>query len=979
MRIGRAIQVQRNDTYAAGLPIQEPAERALLYKALEQGPVAIALVSRDGLFVYVNRRFCEITGYGPDEVLGKHTRMMKSGDMDADEYRALWNTVLNGEEWFGEFHNRKKNGERYWEKASISPIRNPQGDIEYFVKISLDFTRERELEGDLRSQYVLFSQITENMSDVVAMLDADGRYRYVTPSSRRALGYAPEELIGKSVFDFIDSAQKEGHVKAFQAAYAGRQGQIESRFLHKDGHYIHLETATQALSDKDGESRGMLIASRDISKRKQVEAELVRANKELKEREDRLKNSLQRMHEATDQLQEERKRYERLVRATNGFVYSVDLQDGAVVNAVNLPGCEQVTGYTAEEYARDPDLWRNRIYPEDAGAILNQVVELTAGAPVVVIEHRIYHRDGGVRWLKNTSVARRNDDGRLVGYDGLITDITDFKHAESERDKLTRELRDMALRDSLTRLTNRRGFEDELNRLWDLSLRHRFPLGLMVVDIDHFKTLNDSHGHIVGDQVLMECANLIRASVRDSDVVCRFGGDEITVILPWSERAETRRVAERVLQALRAHTFCRGMHDLRTTISIGTATVTASSGDSADRFLSRADKALYRAKQFGRNQICVAEELTTSVGGHPRTDAVSDREKADSSGMVLVIDDDPAICTLVKRILVGEGFDVITTGAVQDAIAALQSERGQFDAALVDLNLGVESGLDLLEQMKQIDSTVVPIVITGEVSAENAIRSLRYGAYDLLRKPLARAPIIAAVQRAVEYRRLLLENRRYQMHLEDMVREKSTAHSDALEKLRESFQFTLEAMATMLDAREKKTGEHSKRVAAMAKVLAREMGVSGAEARTIEIGALLHDIGKIAVPDSILLKPGPLDDEERKIMRRHPRIGYDIIRRSPALQDASEIVLSHQEHYDGDGYPRGLKGEEICLGARIFAVVDAYDAMRAERPYAKSLSREKACEEIQRHRGTQFDPAVVDAFARCLDEIETIGNWPAVS
>ena len=147
------------------------------------------------------------------------------------------------------------------------------------------------------------------------------------------------------------------------------------------------------------------------------------------------------------------------------------------------------------------------------------------------------------------------------------------------------------------------------------------------------------------------------------------------------------------------------------------------------------------------------------------------------------------------------------------------------------------------------------------------------------------------------------------------------------------------------------------------------------EIRQVEQGALLHDIGKIATPDAILLKPGPLSDEEWETMKKHPEIGYRILSTDPYMEKVAEIVHQHQESYDGSGYPQGLKGEEICLGARIFAVVDAYDAIRSERAYSGAQSADYAVKEIRRNSGVQFDPLVVDALVACLPEIETAGDW----
>ena len=187
----------------------------------------------------------------------------------------------------------------------------------------------------------------------------------------------------------------------------------------------------------------------------------------------------------------------------------------------------------------------------------------------------------------------------------------------------------------------------------------------------------------------------------------------------------------------------------------------------------------------------------------------------------------------------------------------------------------------------------------------------------------------------------------------------------------------VEALAAALDAREHETGLHSKRVACHTLVLAKHFTADAQLLHQVYWGALLHDIGKIAVPDNILLKPGPLTEDEWKLMKTHSEIGYRILSANRYLKDVSELVYAHQERYDGKGYPRGLKGDEICLGARVFGVIDAYDAMRSTRPYRKSMSPEAAVRELEAGRGTHFDPVVVDVFLRHQAEIEAVGAWSA--
>ena len=539
------------------------------------------------------------------------------------------------------------------------------------------------------------------------------------------------------------------------------------------------------------------------------------------------------------------------------------------------------------------------------------------------------------------------------------------------------ELLQMAIRDPLTGLLNRRAFDEELRWIWKQGKEKPFPIGLLVVDIDHFKAVNDSYGHVVGDRVLKECAALAKASVRNTDIVCRYyGGDELVVILPWADEAETRQVAERMLEMFRSAVLCADSYELRATISIGASTMVAGPGHSAETFLIQADRALYRAKQTGRNKLCFADEVPAlAPPASERFAPHAPAGTADPQRVVLVVDDDRALCTLFQRMLSRDGFSVLVAQTEREALAIAERERGMIDVALVDLHIGNENGLDLLKKLRGIDESTIGIVITGQATLENAVSSLQQGAYDFVQKPVAPAQLTAVLERAAKYRRLVLENKRYQSHLEDMVREKNAALSRALDQATDSYQFTLEAMADMLDTREKRTGAHSKRVSRMAVVLARKMGASLEEIEIIGTGALLHDLGKVGIPDAILLKNGPLTDEEREIMKTHPHLGYNIIKAGPGLEPASEIVLEHQERFDGTGYPRGLKGEQISLGARIFAVVDTYDAIRSERSYKKGRSAKEALDEIVRNSGTQFDPAVVEALKSCQADIEEVGHW----
>jgi len=347
------------------------------------------------------------------------------------------------------------------------------------------------------------------------------------------------------------------------------------------------------------------------------------------------------------------------------------------------------------------------------------------------------------------------------------------------------------------------------------------------------------------------------------------------------------------------------------------------------------------------------------------------------SARVLVVDDDAGIRRLVHTLLKNAGYQADTVKDAQLAQKQLLDE--DYDVVVSDIMMPGMSGIELLKILQQNSPDVPVILMTGNPDLETAAEAIRAGsAVDYLCKPFSTDQILQTVRRAVEIkkvrdenRRLTAENERYRLHLEEMVEEKSAELVDA-------YDFTLEAMVAMLDAREKATGQHSVRVRDLSLILGRALNLSSSDLDDLARGTLLHDIGKIATPDAILLKPGKLTANEWKIMKTHAQAGYDIVQSSERLAAAAELILSHHEKFDGSGYPRGLKGKEICLGARIFSVVDAYDAMRSVRVYKDPIPATEAVDEVIRCCGSHFDPEVVQVFLTCQPELEEIARWDII-
>jgi response regulator RpfG family c-di-GMP phosphodiesterase len=278
-------------------------------------------------------------------------------------------------------------------------------------------------------------------------------------------------------------------------------------------------------------------------------------------------------------------------------------------------------------------------------------------------------------------------------------------------------------------------------------------------------------------------------------------------------------------------------------------------------------------------------------------------------------------------------------------------------------------GIQLLQAVRALDPDAAVIVLTGAADVKTAIDSLKFGAYDFIMKPVNVDELMIAADRALERRQLLIERREYQAYLELRVEEATRDLQSAFRQLQDTYRSTLEALGSALDTRDIGTEAHSRRVHGYSLATARQHGVPENDLRDIGHGVLLHDIGKIGIPDAILLKPGPLTPDEWNVMRRHPEIGRRVIENIPFLRGAVPIVYHHHERWDGSGYPLGLNGSAIPVGARIFAVVDAFDAMTFDRPYSKAISFEAAKAEILRCAGTHFDPSVVESFLQVPESV----------
>ena len=337
---------------------------------------------------------------------------------------------------------------------------------------------------------------------------------------------------------------------------------------------------------------------------------------------------------------------------------------------------------------------------------------------------------------------------------------------------------------------------------------------------------------------------------------------------------------------------------------------------------------------------------------------------------ILVVDDEETIREIVCSMLTTANYKCRQAASGMEALALLESGE-EFELMLSDLMMANLDGIGLLEKTKERFPEMPVVMVTAVHDISVALAAIRNGAYDYLLKPFEREQLLATVSRALENRRLKLENRAYQSGLESLVDTRTAQLKKALVDLERSYDITLEALGDALDKKDAETEGHSKRVTAFTIAIARNMGLSKDQIAVIARGVFLHDIGKMAIPDAILRKPGKLTPDEILIMQEHCYHGYEILKKIPFLGEAAEIVYAHQERYDGTGYPRGLKGEQIPLGARMFSVADTLDAITSDRPYRPAQSLTAAREEIRAWSGRQFDPDVVKVFLEMDQNI-----WP---
>jgi diguanylate cyclase (GGDEF)-like protein len=526
-----------------------------------------------------------------------------------------------------------------------------------------------------------------------------------------------------------------------------------------------------------------------------------------------------------------------------------------------------------------------------------------------------------------------------------------------------------ARRDPITGLGNRLAFDEHIAAAVDLAARGGGSVALLMLDADGFKSVNDTHGHAAGDDVLRELARALLRCVRPDDGVFRLGGDEFAVVVSGRRNAAIR-VGERVRQALRAQRRAQ-----LPTFSGGIATAPTDATSHVD-LAQKADTALYAAKAAGRDRIVVFDRDRTLA-----RIASAPTPARPTALRALVVDDDPGLLELVRTVLEGAGVEVTEATTARAARAVVAASPP--DVVVLDIGLPDEDGLIVCSELKTTHPTLPVVVLTGREASSAEGAAALAGADAFLRKPFGPLELIDLVEGLARGGSQRLAGARPVsppgMHQTQLIARdlRSVLEIERGQRLllERAYRQTVTTLAAALESKDASTEAHSKRVQRYAMELAAAADPMLAGDPSVEYGFLLHDVGKIGIPDRVLLKPGPLTAAERRLMETHTILGEQLLAGVEILQGTGlQIVRSHHERWDGTGYPDSLEGMAIPLAARVFAVADTLDAMTSDRPYRATCSWQQAVVEIEQHAGTQFDPSVVESFAVCepaLREIHT--------
>ena len=509
------------------------------------------------------------------------------------------------------------------------------------------------------------------------------------------------------------------------------------------------------------------------------------------------------------------------------------------------------------------------------------------------------------------------------------------------------KLKEELYKDPLTGAYNRRYYEEVVRK----SIG---PAGIALMDVDDFKICNDTYGHYAGDVALKTVANAIQSCIRSSDLLIRYGGDEFLLVLPGIPGDFLQTKLEQICTAAQMASV-PGYPHFRVTLSIG-GTI-QSITDPVDRIVRRADWLMYQAK--GRKNAVMVE-----VPGH----SLAALEKLlQKKSQILLVDDSAMSRMILKEILKGD-YSILEAENGQECLEKMQAEAGNIALVLLDINMPVLDGFEVLKAMN-VNHTIedIPVIMISSDDSDAAIRrSYELGASDYVTRPFDARIVYRRVTNTIK---LYAKQRRLVQMVSDQIRAREN-NTDML----------VGVLSHIVEFRNGESGAHVRHIRIITELLLHRLleissqyPITAEQQDNIPLASALHDIGKIGIDEKILNKPGRLTPEEFEVVKTHSMLGAEMLHQledfneQPLLQTAYEITRWHHERWDGRGYPDGLKGDAIPISAQLVALADVYDALTSERCYKKAFSHEKAVQMILNGECGAFNPLLL----QCLTDVQT--------
>ena len=529
-----------------------------------------------------------------------------------------------------------------------------------------------------------------------------------------------------------------------------------------------------------------------------------------------------------------------------------------------------------------------------------------------------------------------------------LTENQKVSEDETARQRAAREqqLKDELYRDPLTGIYNRRYYEE-------VARKTIGPAGVALMDVDDFKICNDTYGHYAGDMALETAANAIHSCIRNTDRLIRYGGDEFLLVLPGIPSDILQAKLEQIRAAVQ-QAAVPGYSHFRLSLSIGGTM--QSTTDPMENAVRRADRLMYQAK-------CRKNAVTVEV---PGCSLAAPEKLLQEKSQILLVDDSKMNRMILAEIL-GDGYHILEAANGQECLEKLRAEAGNIALVLLDINMPVMDGFEVLKAMNA-NHTIedIPVImISSEDSDATIRRSYELGASDYVNRPF---------DARIVYRRVTNTIKLYakQRRLVQMVSEQIRARENNTDML-------VGVLSHIVEFRNGESGAHVRHIRIITELLLRRLleissrySITAEQQDMIPLASALHDIGKIGIDEKVLNKPGRLTPEEFEVMKTHSMLGAQMLHdldnfaEQPLLQTAYEIARWHHERWDGRGYPDGLKGDEIPISAQLVSLADVYDALTSERCYKKAFSHEKAVQMILNGECGAFNPLLL----QCLTDIQ---------